>query len=164
MVVIVSKSPPRRRIVSSSSHGQSTDSLLIVSSWKLGAPAAAVKRNGIISDMNGELHCGYPEPHTGLGMIVMVVCGRCILKRELSGTRAASQFDSRSTESVAARRLPGRLPPVLVCCLACVARSLKAAATAMIMQISTVKMPINIPIDTIGVSSNSACDPVNGRI
>uniref|UniRef100_A0A8W7P2E3 Uncharacterized protein n=1 Tax=Anopheles coluzzii TaxID=1518534 RepID=A0A8W7P2E3_ANOCL len=59
-------------------------------------------------------------------------------------------------------RLPGRLPPAVVvvavvCCFACVARSLKAAATAIIMQISTVKMPINIPIDTIGVSSNSAC-------
>lgn len=62
-------------------------------------------------------------------------------------------------------RLPGRLPPAVVvvavvCCFACVARSLKAAATAIIMQISTVKMPINIPIDTIGVSSNSACGPV----
>uniref|UniRef100_A0A182UZN0 Uncharacterized protein n=1 Tax=Anopheles merus TaxID=30066 RepID=A0A182UZN0_ANOME len=61
-------------------------------------------------------------------------------------------------------RLPGRLPPAVVvvavvCCFACVARSLKAAATAIVMQISTVKMPINIPIDTIGVSSNSACGP-----
>uniref|UniRef100_A0A182JKJ6 Uncharacterized protein n=1 Tax=Anopheles atroparvus TaxID=41427 RepID=A0A182JKJ6_ANOAO len=66
-------------------------------------------------------------------------------------------------------QLPGRLPsplafpPVLVSCLACVERSLNAAAIAMMMQIITVKMPMNMPIDTIGVSSKSACVPARGQ-
>lgn len=71
-------------------------------------------------------------------------------------------------------RLPGRLPrtplppfapwwwPDLVA-VVWLARSLNAAATAMMMQIITVRMAMKIPIDRIGDSSNSPWGPVGGE-
>lgn len=66
-------------------------------------------------------------------------------------------------------KLPGRVlcaaPPVLCRFCWCVERSFKATITAIVMQVRAVRIPIKIPTDRIGVSSNwlFVCVPENQR-